>query len=70
MTGIPARPTLVDAAEYRKFVPYGTPCAERFDPATQQLELMKCEIEALRSRLSAFIQERDNREAEDRRESA
>jgi serine O-acetyltransferase len=70
MTGIPARPTLVDAAEYRKFVPYGTPCSERFDPATQQLELLKCEIEQLRGRLSALIEERENRGAEERRESA
>src|SRR5688500_11506013 len=44
MVGIPARQTLVEAAEYQKdFMPYGTPCSERFDPATQQVELLKCE---------------------------
>lgn len=61
MVGIPARPTLVDAAEYQKeFVPYGTPCAERFDPQTQQLELLKCEVEALRTRLAELIEKRDS----------
>jgi len=60
MVGIPARPTLVDAAEYqRDFVPYGTPCSERFDPQTQQLELLKCEVETLRARLAELIEVRD-----------
>ncbi len=53
MVGIPARQTLVDAADYQKdFVPYGTPCSERFDPATQQLDIMKCEIEQLQKRIA------------------
>ena len=53
MVGIPARATLVEAETYAKsFVPYGTPCSERFDPATQQLEILKCEVEQLRARLS------------------
>ncbi len=52
MVGIPARQTLVEAKDYQKdFVPYGTPCSERFDPATQQLEIMKCEIEQMQKRL-------------------
>ncbi len=60
MIGIPARATLVDATEYQKdFVPYGTPCAERFDPQTQQLELLKCEVDTLRARLAAVIEARD-----------
>ncbi len=59
MIGIPARQTLIDAAEYQKeFVPYGTPCSERFDPATQQLEILRCELEATRKRLDALIAER------------
>ncbi len=59
MVGIPARQTLVDATEYqREFVPYGTPCAERFDPATQQLELLKCEVEMLRTKLDALTEAR------------
>lgn len=60
VVGIPAKPMLVDAAEKQKgFVPYGTPCSERFDPATQQLELLKCEVETLRGRLAQLIEERD-----------
>jgi serine O-acetyltransferase len=62
MTGIPARPTLVDATEYqREFVPYGTPCSERFDPQTQQLELLKCEVEQLRARLSELLETRSRK---------
>lgn len=57
MVGIPARPTLVDAADYQKgFVPYGTPCSERFDPATQQLEILKCEVEQLQKRIAAMAE--------------
>ncbi|HWH21747.1 MAG TPA: serine O-acetyltransferase [Allosphingosinicella sp.] len=52
MIGIPARSTLVGAEQYgRGFIPYGTPCSEMFDPATQKLELLKCEVEQLRRRL-------------------
>lgn len=58
MVGIPARSTLIDAADYNQsFVPYGTHCAETFDPQTQKLELMRCEIEQLRKRLDALIAE-------------
>jgi serine O-acetyltransferase len=60
MVGIPARPMLVDAKEYQKgFVPYGTPCSERFDPQTQQLEILRCELETLRGRISKLIDERE-----------
>lgn len=59
MTGIPARSTLVDAQKYNDFVPYGTPCSERFDPQTQQLELLKCEVETLRAKLAQIIEQRD-----------
>ncbi len=63
MIGIPARATLIGAADYQKgFMPYGTPCSERFDPATQQLELLRCEVEALRAKLAAFSAERDDGE--------
>ena len=71
MTGIPARPTLVDAAEYQKgFVPYGTPCSERFDPQTQQLELLKCEVEVLRGRLAELIDVRETKASARKRDSA
>ncbi len=60
MVGIPARQTLVDAEQYaRDFVPYGTPCSETFDPATQKFELLKCEVEQLRKRLAELTNERD-----------
>jgi serine O-acetyltransferase len=55
MVGIPARSTLVEADEYQQsFMPYGTPCSERFDPATQQLEILRCEVEALRVKLAGL----------------
>jgi len=60
MIGIPARATLIDAKEYQKpFVPYGTPCSEAYDPATQKLEILQCEVEQLRKRLAELAAERD-----------
>ncbi len=53
MVGIPARSTLIEAQS--GFVPYGTPCSERYDPATQQLEILRCEVEALRAKLAAYV---------------
>lgn len=56
MVGIPARSTLVDAADYaRPFMPYGTPCSQKYDPETQKLELLRCEVETLRARLDALL---------------
>lgn len=61
VVGIPAKPMLVDAKEYQKpFMPYGTPCNERFDPATQQLEILKCEMETLQKRLAELVAEKDS----------
>jgi serine O-acetyltransferase len=61
MVGIPARQTLVEAKDYQKsFVPYGTPCSERFDPATQQLEIMKCEMEQMQKRLAELSAARED----------
>lgn len=64
MVGIPARPTVVDGgAATPRFVPYGTPCSEAFDPATQRVEQLRCELEAMRRRLDSLLgdegQERD-----------
>jgi serine O-acetyltransferase len=60
MIGIPARATLIDAREYQKsFVPYGTPCSETYDPATQRLEVLQCEMESLRKRLAELAAERE-----------
>ena len=60
MVGIPARSTLVEVKpQTREFVPYGTPCAERFDPATQTLEILQCEIETLQRRVAQLVTDRD-----------
>ncbi|KTE31907.1 MULTISPECIES: serine O-acetyltransferase [unclassified Sphingopyxis] len=59
MVGIPARSTLVDASEYaREFIPYGT-CNETFDPATQKVELLQCQLEQLQKQLAALAAERE-----------
>lgn len=64
MVGIPARPTLVDAAEkQRGFVQYGTPCSQTFDPSTQKLELLQCEIRQMQERIGQLIDERDEARA-------
>ena len=54
MVGIPARPVPVLIREDPAFVPYGTPCSEKFDPVAQRYELLKCELETLRARVDAF----------------
>lgn len=67
MVGIPAKPTLVEADKWqRDFVPYGTPCSEMFDPATQKLEILRCELEQLRKKLDEVTAERDAAAAERR----
>lgn len=64
MVGIPAKATLVEVKpETQNFVPYGTPCSERFDPATQKLELLQCEMQALQARLGQLLEERDAKAA-------
>jgi serine O-acetyltransferase len=60
MVGIPARSTLVEVKPAtQSFVPYGTPCSERFDPATQKLEILQCEMETMQKRLAQLLEERD-----------
>lgn len=62
MVGQKARSTLVKAETYaREFIPYGTPCSEKFDPATQTLEILQCEIETLQKRVAALLAERDEK---------
>src|SRR5438309_7257731 len=59
MVGIPARSTLVSAENSAgHFLPYGTPCSEMFDPATQKLEILQCEVERLRAQIAALAAER------------
>ncbi len=60
MVGIPAKQMLVEVKpETQNFVPYGTPCSDRFDPATQKLELLQCEMQVLQKRLAELLEERD-----------
>ena len=68
MIGIPARSTLVSAehSSSGQFLPYGTPCSEQFDPATQKLEMLQCEVEQLRRRLAELIEERDGKTRKER----
>lgn len=59
MVGIPARPTVIEGGRSEKrFVPYGTPCSEMFDPETQKLELLRCELEQVKAQLAALLAER------------
>jgi serine O-acetyltransferase len=68
MVGIPARSTLVSAEQSSagQFLPYGTPCSEQFDPATQKLELLQCEVEQLRRRVAELIEERNGKARKER----
>ena len=67
MVGIKARSALVVAEAWQQdFLPYGTPCSDRFDPATQKLELLQCELETLQKRLAQLLAERDAQAARDR----
>src|SRR5690349_309084 len=60
MTGIPAKPTLVEAEQYQKdFVPYGTPCSETCDPTGQRLEQLQAEVERLRRRIAELAEARE-----------
>ncbi|MGB7406397.1 MAG: serine O-acetyltransferase EpsC [Pacificimonas sp.] len=55
MVGIPAKPVPVAAESYAAdFIPYGTPCSEKFDPQTQQVEILRCEMKVLQERLDAY----------------
>ena len=61
MVGIPAKATLIEAEGHqRPFMPYGTPCNEMFDPATQKFEIMRCELETMRKRLDELLAERED----------
>ena len=64
MVGIPARAASVHggAALPPRFMPYGTPCSDQFDPQTQKVELMRCELETMRKRLDALLAEHDEPE--------
>lgn len=58
MVGIPARPTTIAGGKGEvPFLAYGTPCSEMFDPQTQKVELLRCELDTLRRRLDALSAE-------------
>lgn len=57
MIGIPAKPVPVLVKDEPGFVPYGTPCSDKFDPVTQRTEILRCELETLRARLDAYEQD-------------
>jgi serine O-acetyltransferase len=60
MIGTKARSTLMPAEAWAKeFMPYGTPCSDKFDPATQKLELLQCEMDVMQKRLALLMKERD-----------
>ncbi|MEN2748130.1 serine O-acetyltransferase EpsC [Sphingomonas sp. T9W2] len=62
VVGIPARPTVVEGGQAGdpRFVPYGTPCRDIFDPQTQRIELLRCELETLRKRLDEVLAEQQD----------
>ena len=65
MVGIPARATMIEGGQQPGgFLAYGTPCKEMFDPQTQRVELLRCELETMRKRLDALLAE--NEEVRDR----
>jgi serine O-acetyltransferase len=68
MVGIPARSTLLSAEQSSSgsFLPYGTPCTEQLDPATQKLETLQCEVEQLRRRLAELLEESENKARKER----
>ena len=64
MVGIPARATTVAGGKSEApFMAYGTPCSEMFDPQTQKVELLRCELETLRKRLDALLAEEEQKRA-------
>jgi serine O-acetyltransferase len=70
MVGIPARATMVEGGQKQPgFLAYGTPCSEMFDPQTQKVELLRCELETMRKRLDALIAEHESHR-EDARDRA
>lgn len=53
VVGNPAKPTLVDGDTYAQpFVPYGTPCEDLFDSDSQKVDLLRCELDQMRKRVS------------------
>ena len=70
VVGIPARATVVTGgkAPEAPFMPYGTPCTQMFDPATQQLEILRCELNRLQGQIDDLI--RNQADQDERRDRA
>ena len=49
------------AAPEKRFVPYGTPCSELFDPQTQKVEKLRCELDTLRRQLDMLLAEQEEK---------
>ena len=64
VVGIPARATVVRGGKAAEapFMPYGTPCTQMFDPATQQLEILRCELNRLQGQIDELLADRDRRD--------
>ncbi|WP_242146740.1 serine O-acetyltransferase EpsC [Sphingomonas sp. BAUL-RG-20F-R05-02] len=61
MVGIPARPTMIEGGQSKpSFLAYGTPCSDVFDPQTQKIELLRCELETMRKRLDMLLAEQQD----------
>jgi serine O-acetyltransferase len=61
MVGIPARPTMIEGGQSKpSFLAYGTLCSEMFDPQTQKIELLRCELETMRKRLDTLLAEQED----------
>jgi serine O-acetyltransferase len=72
MVGIPARPTVIEGgqASDKRFLPYGTPCRQMFDPQTQKVEVLRCELDQMRKRLDALLAERGAGEQDEQERGA
>ena len=59
VVGIPAKPVPVDTVHFSPgFVPYGTPCGEKCDPALTRVNELEAQLEVLRAELKAIRAER------------
>ena len=47
----------------RRSLPMARPCSEMFDPATQKVELLRCELEVMRKRLDSMLADDEQRRA-------
>ena len=69
VVGIPARPSTVRGGKAAEapFMPYGTPCTQMFDPATQQLEILRCEVARLQRQIDDLAAGQAGAEDDERR---